>query len=372
MRKVSQLQVSSWFLKELVDIHWRTLLLEASQWLWRFTLPLLLVDGRCVQWIHQWKCWFHSWMQASWSDHCRWIDQQCILGQYQFKPLFQYGSKLVRTYSQDEFNVSDCMECMFLDSTLSLRSCWRMNHSLGAYFGSGEEIMMWCGLTTAFVYCIFYMIQKSSHSSLTHWTHKRTKRIRSMMIPTGWINLNFIFLMKTHSNFSDSTFLSANAPVKYMIFQPVDRSYSLVFLVSNIVEKLFNRGNKDFKDFPFISFNVVPVCCTLLCFLFIKKHHSWWWKRTDFRNHIYFCWIFHFWKLWIFYDRMNTHSSKVTSTSLVAACFKSVMKLDVIVTEDKPQDENDGCNEQDFFFCEHRWKSYGVKVGSHLSKQLFS
>jgi len=119
--------------------------------------------------------------------------------------------------------------------------------------------------------------------------------------------------MKTHSNFSDSTFLSANAPVKYMIFQPVDRSYSLVFFVSNIVEKL-----------------------------------------------------------WIFYDRMNTHSSKVTSTSLVAACFKSVMKLDVIVTEDKPQDENDGCNEQDFFFCEHRWKSYGVNVGSHLSKQLFS
>lgn len=79
---------------------------------------------------------------------------------------------------------------------------------------------------------------------MTHWTHKRTKRIRSMMIHIGWINLNFIFLMKTHSNFSDSTFFSANAPVKYMIFQPVDRSYSLVFLVSNIVEKLWCKGWK--------------------------------------------------------------------------------------------------------------------------------
>lgn len=73
----------------------------------------------------------------------------------QLKWLFQDNQKDFKIYHLDSSEDSFCcMECMFLDSTLSLRSCWRMNHSLGAYFGSGEEIMMWCGLTTAFVYSI--------------------------------------------------------------------------------------------------------------------------------------------------------------------------------------------------------------------------
>lgn len=85
---------------------------------------------------------------------------------YQLKWIFPDNRKDCKIYhldnSQDSFC---CMECIlfqshvriafvFLDSILSLRNCWRMNHSLGAYFGSGEEIMMWCGLTTAFVYSI--------------------------------------------------------------------------------------------------------------------------------------------------------------------------------------------------------------------------
>lgn len=58
-------------------------------------------------------------------------------------------------------------------------------------------------------------------------------------------------------------------------------------------------------------------------------------------------------KLWIFDYRVNAHSSNVASTSLVAACFKSVMKLDVIVIENNPDQEDHGSNEEDSFFCEH-------------------
>jgi len=138
-------------------------------------------------------------------------------------------------------------------------------------------------------------MQKSvDQFSLTHSHQTRKKQMRRKMNQKGWSTLILILLIMTHSNVFDSSFLSLNAQVKYMTFQNGKMSYSLVFLVSNIVEKL-----------------------------------------------------------WIFDYRVNAHSSNIASTSFVAACFKSVMNLDVIVIEGNPDQEDHGSNEEDSFFCEH-------------------
>jgi len=92
----------------------------------------------------------HQWLLFSVSE---WIDGKRV---DQLTQLFQDSHSMMQVF-HSEYYASCCMECMlsqsqvriafvFLDSILSLRNCWRLNHSLGAYFGSGEEIMIWSGL----------------------------------------------------------------------------------------------------------------------------------------------------------------------------------------------------------------------------------